>query len=262
MNFNSKILKFSIVIALIFMLVPIVAAEDSTDSVYAQDESIEENNVIQFPDEMSDSPLTEDKSEDIVGDSNDDDLLGAGDENNEDGDDLSSLVGPVISSPQNEHGADLQITSFVLPKKLNVGEYALFYFVVANKGPDKATNVVAYANIYKGDVLYISSSCEKGTYDSYTGIWKIGDLESGKDVILLVIGKVLSDAPITTIAYVTSDTSDPDTSNNYYIDNITVESKNTVAAGETKTLPATGNPVIMAILAVLAIVGVSIGRRY
>ena len=88
------------------------------------------------------------------------------------------------------------------------------------------------------------------------------DLESGKDVILLVIGKVLSDAPITTIAYVTSDTPDPDTSNNYYIDNITVESKNTVAAGETKTLPATGNPVIMAILAVLAIVGVSIGRRY
>lgn len=126
MNFNSKILKFSIVIALIFMLVPIVAAEDSTDSVYAQDESIEENNVIQSPDEMSDSPLTEDKSEDIVGDSNEDDLLGAGDENNEDGDDLSSLVGPVISAPQNEHSADLQITSFVLPKKLNVGNMHSF----------------------------------------------------------------------------------------------------------------------------------------
>ena len=33
MNFNFKILKISIVIALIFMLVPIVAAEDATDSV-------------------------------------------------------------------------------------------------------------------------------------------------------------------------------------------------------------------------------------
>lgn len=37
MNFNSKILKISIVIALILMLIPIVAAEDADDAVYAED---------------------------------------------------------------------------------------------------------------------------------------------------------------------------------------------------------------------------------
>lgn len=235
------------------MLFPIVAAEDVSDSVYG--EEIDENIVIQSQDDITDDNLLSDEESDDVIEESDDDLL-----EDEDSEDDEYLDDSSVDVSQDDLSADLEITSFVTPDKLKVGDYAIFTFVVTNYGPDKATNVVAYANILKGDVLYISSTCDKGVYDSYKGIWVIGDLEAGESAMLLVFGKVLSDAQIITMAYVTSDTPDPDTLNNLYMDVIDVESDNSVAA-EKEKLPATGNPILMAILAVLAMAGVSLGRR-
>ncbi|WP_298522103.1 DUF11 domain-containing protein [uncultured Methanobrevibacter sp.] len=260
MNFNSRILKISIVIALIFMLIPIVAAEDSTDSVYAEDAGIDEINAIEAQDDMEDTVLLQEESDDIVGDS-DDDLLDDEEEPTEG--DYDSELEPFVSVPvedDDESSADLQIRSFVVPSKLKVGDYAIFTFIVTNNGPDMAENVVAYANVVRGDVLYISSSCNKGEYNSYTGVWDIGDLDAGDYAMLLVLGRVLTDEPITTLAYVNADTFDPDYSNNSFRETLYVESENSGAA-EVQKMPATGNPVVMAILAVLAIVGVTVGRR-
>lgn len=271
MNFNSKMLKISIVIALVFMLIPIVAAEDATDSAYAQDQSIDESSVIQSQDEISEDTLTQEVQSDIVTqDSSEDDLLGAEDSTDDDSlgnesggyEDYSPYYDPFISVPIEDYdsSADLKIVSIVTPQKLKVGDYAIFTFLVTNKGPDMAKNVVAYANVLKGDVLYISSYCSKGIYDSYTGVWRIGDLESGDYAVLMVLGKVLTANPIYTVAYVTSATPDPDESNNYFMDIIDVEGGNDYAA-ESKTLPATGNPIVMVLLAVLTIVGVTVVKR-
>lgn len=253
MNFNSKILKISIVIALIFMIIPIVAAEDTAaDSVYTEEQSIDDVNVVQAQDEINDDVLAAD---DDLNDYFLDDVDLDDEDEEENGDEYLDGV------DEEEASADLEIVSYVTPQKLKVGDYAVFSFVVYNNGPDMASNVVAYANIYKGDVLFISYFCSHGVYDSYTGVWDIGDLESGEYATLNVLGQVLSDTQIVTIASVMSDTPDPDESNNYYLDYINVESDSVDVAAETETLPATGNPILMVLLAVLTMVGVTVGRR-
>lgn len=262
MNFDSRIFKISIVIALVFMLIPIAAAEDATDSVYAEEQGIEEVNAIETQD---DNILAQDQSGDIVGESAlEDDLLGDEEDAEDDDYEYDSEYDPFISVPVDdieESSADLEIKSIVVPQKLKVGDFAIFTFVVTNNGPDTAKNVVAFANVLKGDVLYISHSATQGSYNSYSGFWTIGDLEAGDSVMLMVLGKVVSDAQIVTIAYVISDTPDPDESNNNYSEIINVESEHTVAA-ESEALPATGNPIVMAFLAILAIVGVTAGRKF
>lgn len=261
MNFNSKILKISIVIALILMLIPIVAAEDADDAVYAEDQSIDEVGVIETQDDISDEVLTQEDSEVISQDAGDEELA------EEDGGEYDDLEGfePFVSVPDEvdieEASADLEIVSYVTPGNLKVGDTAIFTFIVYNHGPDVAKNVVAYANVLKGDVLYLSSICEQGVYDSYTGVWAIGDIEPGDYVTLMVFGKVLSDADIVTMAYVTSDTPDPDESNNFYVDIIPVEKSGNAYSAESKKMPATGNPVLMVLLAALTIVGVTVRKR-
>lgn len=256
MNFNSKILKVSIVIALVLMLIPIVAAEDTTDSVYAEEQSIDDV-AVQAQDEITDDSLLVQEDQDELSDDDlEDEDLGLDDEDEELTDDETE---DVDVTGIEDSSADLEIVSFVTPKKVKVGDYAIFTFMVYNHGPDTARTVQAYANIFKGDVLFISYSTTHGLYDSYSGLWDIGDLEDGEYATLMVLGKILSDAPIITMAYVTSDTPDPDESNNYFIDVIYVEGES--VAAETETLPATGNPILMALLAVLAMVGVTVGRK-
>lgn len=269
MNFNSRILKISIVIALVLMLIPIAAAEDATDSAYAQDQSIE-SDAVQSQDEISEDVLAQDDQSDVIAlDSTaEDDLLAVEDSDDDtsddedygDAEDYLPDDFPSVTAPSDDSSADLEIYSYVTPEKPKVGEIALFTFVVTNNGPDTATNVLAYANIYKGEVLYLYSICDKGEYDSYTGIWDIGDLESGETAILVVWGKVLTADPIYVVSYVTSETPDPDESNNFYLDIVTVEGESEAVA-EGKTLPATGNPILMVLLAALTMVGVTLGKR-
>lgn len=260
MNFNSKILKVSIVIALVLMLIPIAAAEDASDVVYSQDQSIDEVSVIETQDDISEDVLTQEDSDIISVDADDEKIAESGEEG-----EYSPEYEPFVSVPLDDEiedaSADLEIVSFVTPGKLKVGDTAIFTFMVYNNGPDTARNVVAYANILKGDVLYISSICDKGVYDSYTGVWAIGDLESGDYAMLLVLGKVLSDEEIVTLTYVTSDTPDPDESNNFYIDIIPVEKSANAYSAESVKLPATGNPVLMVLLALLTIIGVTVRKR-
>ncbi len=265
MNFNSKILKVSIVIALVLILIPIAAAEDASSSVYGQDQGIDESVAIESQGEITDDALGLDVQSDVIAadsengetvNQGENELLG--DEENPEDDEYAPEEDD-SSDGSDEDSADLSVDSFVTPQKLKVGDYAIFTFVVTNNGPGVARNVVAYANLIEGDVLYISSYCDQGEYNSYTGIWEIGDLESGESVMLMVLGKVLSTTPLVTEIYVTSDTPDPDESNNIYYEFTLVEGENQYEQAE--TLPATGNPILMVLLAALTMVGVTISKR-
>ena len=242
MKFNSKTFKIFIAIALVFMLIPIAAADNDADCVYgdANDEVLGQEIL----------------SDDIDGDSSEDES--SDDEDIED-DEIEDE--PFVSVPEEgDENADLQIVSFAEPERLRVGDTAAFTFIVTNNGPDTAVNVVAYANTLRGDVLYVSSMCDKGVYDPYTGVWEIGDLECGESAMLVVIGKVLSGNQIITMAYVTSDTPDPDESDNIFYDTIEVEGKMDNAE-EAEKLPAAGNPILMALLALFAMIGAAAGKR-
>ena len=107
----------------------------------------------------------------------------------------------------------------------------------------------------------------RGTYNPDTGIWTIGDLAPGEKVTLLLNTKALVAGEIVVEALTYCDTYESDLTNNY--DNATVnviapagnETETPVNVPETPKLHATGNPIVMVLLSLLAIVGLSLKRK-
>ena len=153
--------------------------------------------------------------------------------------------------------ADLMIIKNANVTKVTVGDKFSYMLVVINKGPDTAVNARVYDTLPKGLKL-LSFKASKGTYDPKTGIWSIGDLENGERVTLQIYVKALISGEIINEARVESDTFDNDTSNNY--DNATVIVEEPPEEPPIKILP-TGNPLLIALLSLIAIVGVTLRRK-
>ena len=136
---------------------------------------------------------------------------------------------------------------------------------VVNNGPDGAKGV------YVKDALPVSTkfikySASKGTFDSKgsfdaaKGVWKIGDLDYGEEVTLIITCRVLSTGSITNEAVVNSSTVDTNVSNNY--DNATIKVKADNPPVPNPIQPKvngidlslkTGNPLLLVLLAFLTI---------
>lgn len=239
MRLNSKILKVSILIALIFILIPMVAAEDTTDTVYTEEQSVDESPVAVAQDDAAADELADDDQ--------------STDDTSEDASDVD------VTGVASDESADLEIIAFATPSKVKVGDYIIFNFMVFNYGPDTAVNTVAYTGVSQGDITFIDVFADKGIFDPISGIWLIGDLEPGELATAMVICQVIGDTPIVFGGYVISDTPDPNEYNNFDIEMVPVESED--AAPEPETLPATGNPVMLALLALIGVVGVSLRRK-
>ena len=153
--------------------------------------------------------------------------------------------------------ADLILIKDVDKDRVRVGDKVVFSIVVINLGPDTAVNTRAYDVLPDGMKL-VSFKASRGTYDPVTGIWTIGDLANQSTVILTIVAEALKEGVVVNEAYVESDTYDPNMTNNY--DNATV-----VVVGPPEHYPPhlheTGNPIVLAILALLAVVGVNIRRK-
>ena len=157
--------------------------------------------------------------------------------------------------------ADLMIIKDANVTKVTVGDKFSYIITVINNGPDTAINVRVYDTLPKGLKL-LGFEASKGSYDPKTGIWSIGDLENGERVTLRIDVKALVTGEIINEAYVESDTFDNNTSNNY--DNATVtvvdEPPYNPPNHPIPMLP-TGNPLLFALLALIAIVGVTLRRK-
>ena len=117
--------------------------------------------------------------------------------------------------------ADLQVikTNNYEGKKVRKGETVIWKIKVTNNGPDKAINAIARDKLPKG-VIYLSDD-SNGKYDPETGIWKIGNLAKGESATLTIKTKVTTtNKNVTNPVVVSSDSYDPDKSNNY--DNSTI----------------------------------------
>lgn len=112
--------------------------------------------------------------------------------------------------------ADVEITKLVSNPTPKYGDEITWTIRVTNNGPDTAVNVQVTDIIPQGLELV-------GQYENYANnVWTIGNLTSGASKELVITTKVLvSDKKITNIANVTSDTYDPDETNN--ADNDTVD---------------------------------------
>ena len=237
MNLKSNMLKICVVIALIFMVLPAIAAEDVDDSVYT--EGVDQSDVVQSSDASSDA-LTADTSDTA---------------SDEDGG-----TGDVSVDATATGSADLEIGIIASSNKVNVGDIVTFAIAVINNGPDTATNVVVNDFIL-GDALYIGAIPSQGEYDE--GTWEVGDLEAGEYAMLLLFYQIIDEDAILLIAQVTSDTPDPNLDNNLALSLVEVEDDdNGNEIQEPDTMPAAGNPVALAILALMSIVGVSLKRKF
>ncbi len=182
--------------------------------------------------------------------------------------------------------ADLKIIKTVSNPKPSKGEVITWTIVVVNLGPDAAKDVVVSEELPDGLKL-LAAKGSNGKYEN--GVWTIGTLNNGEIATLTITTKVLiSDATIENIVVVNSSTYDPNKTNNKDKEVVKPKSNSTDDDEEDKVIPnpngdentdhpsgapeyssnkapktmhATGNPVIMILLALLAVAGVSLRRR-
>jgi len=109
--------------------------------------------------------------------------------------------------------ADLQVTKLARPRQAVVGQLVTFTIVVTNVGPDAATNVVLTDQLPAG-LRFVSAQATQGNYDSTTGAWTIGTLDSAASATLRITVRVRAAGTIRNTAQVTSDLFDPNLANN------------------------------------------------
>lgn len=250
MNLKSNILKIGVVIALICMLIPVIAAEDVDDSAVADavNDDVVSEDITQDDDELS-----EDADEDLE---EDDENLD--EEYEEEIDELDDGADVALKG----ESADLEVTVISDVSKADVGDLVKFGIMVYNDGPDTAYNVIVANGFISGDVKILSGKVSQGVFNPKTGIWHVGDLAPGEFALMTMVGEVLSNEDICLITVATSDTPDPNLANN--IVKLIIEVGGDAESGDeaaSSDLPATGNPIVMMLLALLAIVGLSLKRK-
>ncbi len=82
---------------------------------------------------------------------------------------------------------DISLSVDVSKGKANSGDELTFNIAVRNTGTSSAENVVVYEVLLPGIFTYTSSTASKGSYDSGTGIWSVGNMDPGDVETLSVV---------------------------------------------------------------------------
>ena len=124
--------------------------------------------------------------------------------------DLSNNVDdePIVINP----ATDLEVVKTVNVSNPNYGEYVTWSIVVRNNGPDVAHDVVA-SDVLPKSLIWISDN-GNGKYDSKTGTWIIGQLNSNAVVQLDIVSKVNGTGIIQNNVSISGHEFDYDLSNN------------------------------------------------
>ena len=150
--------------------------------------------------------------------------------------------------------------------EVTVGDKVVWTITVVNQGPDTAINSRAYVTV-PDELKLLGFKPSKGTYDPDTGIWTIGDLAPGEKVTLLLDTKALVAGKFVVKAYTECDIYESDYTNNFDEAEVNVtepeenETEPPVDVPVPPRMHATGNPIVMALLSLLAIVGLSLKRK-
>ena len=205
-------------------------------------------------------------------------------------DELGNITNPVsvnTTTPESNYSNNkanntteaIPIVDLVLDKssdkaKYNVNDTMHWIIKVTNRGPCDAIDAYVLDVLPKG-TKFISYEATKGTYDETTGVWSIGDIANGEEVSIDILCKALLSGNFTNNATVYNNVTDTNTSNNY--DNSTVEIiEDTPEPGPNPnpepvpdepipneppvTMLKTGNPLVVLLLALIAMAG-TLGLR-
>ena len=127
---------------------------------------------------------------------------------------------------------------------------------VANNGPDTAFNTVVNVDGSDNLLLY-DAYVSQGMYYPESGKWYVGDLAANTYAVMYLDTVKMDEGPYYVEALAVSDSYDPVLSNNYDIAWVGLD-----ASAAEDTLPEAGNPIAMALLALLAIGVGGIKRRF
>lgn len=117
-------------------------------------------------------------------------------------------------TPTPIHLSDVAVFKTVSNSTPDAGSEVTFAIRATNNGPSTATNVVVNDPLPNG-YTFISANSSTGTsYDHATGVWTIGSLLDGSDVVLTIKARVNATGRYANTATISADEGDPDASNN------------------------------------------------
>jgi large repetitive protein len=117
----------------------------------------------------------------------------------------------VTVTPQ---AADLALTKTVNNVRPNVGENVTFTITLSNFGPSMATGVTVRDSLQSG-LSFVSAKPSRGTFDSTTRLWNVGQIAAGGTASLQVTARVDAANPtVNTAEVASSDQIDPNSTPN------------------------------------------------
>jgi len=118
--------------------------------------------------------------------------------------------------------ADIEVTQSVNNSSPNYMDNVTFTVTVRNNGPDNATGI-KITDLLPSGLDYLSYVASKGTYNSTTGVWDIGNVNTDESVTLSLVARVLSTGSLVNLANKTAETTyDYNTSNDWQSVNLAV----------------------------------------
>ncbi|MBO9675290.1 MAG: DUF11 domain-containing protein, partial [Sphingobacteriaceae bacterium] len=129
---------------------------------------------------------------------------------------------------------DLYVTNTVANAFLKVGQNAVFTVTAGNNGPSDATGV-SVADLLPAGYQFVSASPTQGTYNQSTGVWTVGNLNSGASSVLTITATLKLGNDYNTTAIISGAQNDPVTSNNKASAGITAVNSDPVLVADTKS---------------------------
>ena len=133
------------------------------------------------------------------------------------GQDTNATNNTVAENTTFKQGADLSLTKLVDRANANIGDHVVFTVTALNSGPGNATGVTVQDSLPAG-LSYVSSSATRGSYNSGSGVWTIGNLDNGQNAILTLTAAAGSNGVKVNTAEITaSSLPDPDSTPNNHV---------------------------------------------
>lgn len=130
--------------------------------------------------------------------------------------DLFGALGPTLFTENfdNFTPADLSLTKMASSTTPQLGTNVTFTVTVSNAGPNPATNV-SVADALPAGLTFVSSTPSQGSYNSGTGQWTVGTINSGASATLQITATVATaGAKVNTAQVSAADQFDPDSTPN------------------------------------------------
>lgn len=138
--------------------------------------------------------------------------------------------------------ADLSLTKIANPSQVLVGQETIFTITLHNAGPGSPDLVSVKDQLPQG-LSVLRAVASQGTYDPVTGIWAVGRMQAGQEVILLITAQADKVGVLTNTSEVwTSSLPDVDSTPGNSHASEDDQASATVTVGG--TLPQSGSPTI------------------